>query len=113
MSPFDALRVAVRAIGANGLRSSLTTLGMVIGVGSVIVLIAVGQGAQKGVQEQIRGLGQDLAFIKPAPLPQNGAGQGGARGAAGSGFTLTKEDGDAMVAASINGIAGVAAQFSL
>ncbi|MEP7215904.1 MAG: ABC transporter permease, partial [Anaerolineaceae bacterium] len=59
MSPYDALRVAVRAIAANGLRSILTTLGMVIGVGSVIVLIAVGQGAQKGVQDQIRGLGTD------------------------------------------------------
>ena len=66
VSIFDALRVAFRAIAANGLRSLLTTLGMVIGVGSVIVLIAVGQGAQKGVQDQIRGLGQDLIFIQPA-----------------------------------------------
>jgi ABC-type lipoprotein release transport system permease subunit len=61
MSPIDALRVAIRAIAANALRSVLTTLGMVIGVGSVIVLIAVGQGAQKGVQDQIRGLGTDLS----------------------------------------------------
>src|SRR5512143_3487795 len=105
MSPFDALRVAVRAIGANGLRSSLTTLGMVIGVGSVIVLIAVGQGAQKGVQDQIRSLGQDLIFIKPAA--QTGAGNGGARGAAGSAQTLTSEDSDALATSGIVGIKGV------
>ena len=59
MSPYDALRIAWRSIFANGLRSFLTALGMVIGVGSVIVLIAVGQGAQKGVQEQIRSLGTE------------------------------------------------------
>jgi putative ABC transport system permease protein len=111
MSPFDALRVALRAIAANGLRSVLTTLGMVIGVGSVIVLIAVGQGAQKGVQDQIRGLGTDLIFIKPAA--QTGAGNGGARGAAGSAQTLTKSDSDALAAANIPGIQGVAPQISV
>lgn len=112
MSPFDALRVAIRAIGANGLRSSLTTLGMVIGVGSVIVLIAVGQGAQKGVQDQIRGLGTDLVFIKPAAAAA-GPGSGGARGGAGSGQTLTKTDADELAAANMAGIAGVAPQLSI
>lgn len=111
MSPIDALRVAFRAIGANGLRSFLTTLGMVIGVGSVIVLIAVGQGAQKGVQDQIRGLGTDLVFIKPSA--EGGRQNGGARGAAGSGQTLTKADSDAIAAANIPGIKGVASQISL
>ena len=111
MSPLDALRVALRAIGANGLRSILTTLGMVIGVGSVIVLIAVGQGAQKGVQDQIRGLGTDLIFIKPAA--QGGAQTGGARGAQGSAQTLTLEDSNALAAAGIPGIKGVAPQISI
>ncbi|MCZ2108661.1 MAG: ABC transporter permease [Dehalococcoidia bacterium] len=111
MSPIDALRVAFRAIAANGLRSFLTTLGMVIGVGSVIVLIAVGQGAQKGVQDQIRGLGTDLVFIKPAA--EGGRQNGGARGAAGSGQTLTKADSDAISAANIPGIKGVASQISI
>jgi putative ABC transport system permease protein len=111
MSPIDALRVAFRAIAANGLRSFLTTLGMVIGVGSVIVLIAVGQGAQKGVQDQIKGLGTDLIFIKPgATTAQQG---GGARGAAGSALTLTAADADALAAAGIPGLAGVAPQISV
>ena len=112
MSPFDALRVSIRAIAANGLRSMLTTLGMVIGVGSVIVLIAVGQGAQKGVQDQIRGLGTDLIFIKPAAAAA-GPGGGGARGAPGSASTLTKNDSDALVAANLPGVAGVAPQISV
>jgi putative ABC transport system permease protein len=112
MSPIDALRVSFRAIAANGLRSVLTTLGMVIGVGSVIVLIAVGQGAQKGVQDRIRGLGTDLIFIKPAATTGNAA-AGGARGAQGSALTLTKSDADALAAASISGVKGVAPQVSV
>ena len=112
MSPFDALRVSIRAIAANGLRSMLTTLGMVIGVGSVIVLIAVGQGAQKGVQDQIRGLGTDLIFIKPAAAAA-GPGGGGARGGPGSASTLTKSDSDALAAANLPGVAGVAPQISV
>ena len=76
MSFFDALRIAVRAIVANRLRSLLTLLGLVIGVSSVIALIAVGQGTQKGVSDQIRGLGTDLIFIEPsaAATTQQGAG---------------------------------------
>ncbi|MEO8540449.1 MAG: ABC transporter permease [bacterium] len=106
----DALRVAFRAIAANGLRSLLTTLGMVIGVGSVIVLIAVGQGAQKGVQDQIRGLGKDLIFIQPAAPTGNA--NGGARGAAGAGQTLTSADAEALGTAGIAGLKGVAPQIS-
>jgi len=111
MSIFDALRVAFRAIAANGLRSLLTTLGMVIGVGSVIVLIAVGQGANKGIADKIRGLGQDLIFVQPAPQAA-APGEGGARGAAGSGQTLTQADADALAAAGLPGIKGVAPQLS-
>jgi putative ABC transport system permease protein len=111
MSILDAFRVAARAIAANGLRSILTTLGMIIGVGSVIVLIAVGQGAQQGVQKQIRALGQDLMFVKPAPIQGNAA-TGGARGAAGSGNTLTMEDATAIREANLPGVLEVAPQDS-
>ncbi|MBI2764764.1 MAG: ABC transporter permease [Chloroflexi bacterium] len=115
MSVLDAFRVSCRAIAANGLRSVLTTLGMVIGVGSVIVLIAVGQGAQKGVQDQIRGLGQDLVFIKPsAPVRNGGPGaQTVARVGAASAQGLTKSDADAIATSGINGVAAVAPQISL
>ncbi len=111
MSLLDAFRVAIRAIAANGLRSVLTTLGMVIGVGSVIVLVAVGQGAQKGVQDSIRGLGQDLIFLQPA-AQAGGGDRGGARGAAGSGNSLTQADADALGASGIPGIKAVAPQDS-
>jgi len=76
VSVFDSLRIAVRAIVANRLRSLLTLLGLVIGVSSVIALIAVGQGTQKGVSDQIRGLGTDLIFIEPsaAATTQQGTG---------------------------------------
>ncbi len=57
MNLLDAFKIALRAIFANRLRSALTSLGLIIGVGSVIVLIAIGQGTQKGVTDKIQGLG--------------------------------------------------------
>ena len=102
----DAFRIAVRAILANRLRSILTTLGLVIGVTSVIVLIAVGQGAQVGVASKIRGLGTDLIFVQPG---QSNDRTTGARAQAAS---LTKADSDALVAASIPGVIGVAPQIT-
>ena len=106
MSVTDAFRIAVRAIMANRLRSILTTLGLVIGVTSVIVLIAVGQGAQVGVASKIRGLGTDLIFVQPG---QSNDRTTGARAQAAS---LTKSDSDAIVAAAIPGVVGVAPQIS-
>lgn len=109
MNIVDALRIAVRAIAANRLRSVLTTLGMIIGVGSVIVLIAVGQGTQKGVQDQIRGLGTNLLFVRPGAAQDA---QSGARGAAGSAPTLTQTDAEAIASAGIAEVRGVAPQVT-
>lgn len=109
MSILDSIRTALRAIAANRLRSGLTALGLVIGVASVIVLIAVGQGAQQGVQDRIRGLGSDLIFVKPAAQTDRST---GARGAQGGGITLTTADADAIAAANIPGITGIAPQLS-
>ncbi len=94
MSLFDAIRIAVRAIVANRLRSLLTLLGLVIGVSSVIALIAVGQGTQKGVSDQIRGLGTDLIFIEPSAAATTQ--QGG--GASVLTTTLTHADAQAIAA---------------
>ena len=94
MSVLDALRIAVRAIIANRLRSLLTLLGLVIGVSSVIALIAVGQGTQKGVSDQIRGLGTDLIFIEPSAAATTQ--QGGS--AALITTTLTQADAHAIAA---------------
>ena len=109
MNVFDALRIALRAIAANRLRSVLTTLGMIIGVGSVIVLIAVGQGTQKGVQDQIRGLGTNLLFVRPGAAQDA---QSGARGAAGSAATLTQTDAEAIATSGIPEVRGVAPQVT-
>ena len=110
MSLVDALRVALRAIFSSRLRSALTTLGLIIGVSSVIVLIAVGQGTQKGVTDRIRGLGTDLIFVQPGVQQ---ATQGGPAGGAGSAQTLTSADADAIADALIPGIVAVAPQLDL
>lgn len=94
MSVIDAVRIAVRAIVANRLRSLLTLLGLVIGVSSVIALIAVGQGTQKGVSDEIRGLGTDLIFIEPAASATTQAGGGGSILTT----TLTQADAHAIAA---------------
>jgi putative ABC transport system permease protein len=80
-------RIALRALAINKLRSALTMLGIVIGVGAVIVMIAVGAGAQKRVEEQIKALGSNLLLVMSGARTQ-----GGARLALGSGQTLSEDD---------------------
>jgi putative ABC transport system permease protein len=81
------LRIALRALAVNKLRSALTMLGIVIGVGAVIVMIAVGSGAQLRVEEQIRALGSNLLLVMPGSTTA-----GGVRMGFGSGATLTEDD---------------------
>ncbi len=69
------------------LRSFLTILGIVIGVGAVIVLMSIGRGAEKDILSRIESLGSDLIFVQPGAVTF-----GGIRGAAGSANTLTFED---------------------
>jgi putative ABC transport system permease protein len=85
------LRIAWSGITANKLRSGLTILGMTIGVASVIVLIAVGNGSSHAVKSTIQSLGTNVLLV------QSGAGRGGARFAAGaSTVSLTKQDAEAL-----------------
>jgi putative ABC transport system permease protein len=81
------LRIALRALAVNKLRSALTMLGIVIGVSAVIVMIAVGAGAQQRVEEQIRALGSNLLLVMPGSTTA-----GGVRLGFGSGSTLTEDD---------------------
>jgi putative ABC transport system permease protein len=90
MSLFNTVRTAFIALAANTMRSSLTMLGIIIGVSAVITLMAVGQGAQKGVTERIRGLGSDLLFIRPGQVQTSNAAQAIAQSEA-----LTLVDADA------------------
>jgi putative ABC transport system permease protein len=70
----DTLRMAFVEFSSNKLRTGLTMLGIVIGVGAVIALMAAGQGAQKGVTDQVRGLGSNLIFIQPETTRSSGGG---------------------------------------
>jgi putative ABC transport system permease protein len=87
MNGLQLLKVALQALAINKLRSALTMLGIVIGVGAVIVMIAVGAGAQARVEEQIRALGSNLLLIMAGARTQ-----GGVRLAAGAGQTLSEDD---------------------
>ena len=83
----DCMMAALGAIRANVLRSVLTALGIIIGVAGVIVMISVGAGAQKQVDDVIKKLGSNLVIVVPGTTTS-----GGARGARGSRRTLTEDD---------------------
>src|SRR5262245_61770840 len=85
------LKVAGRALGRNKLRTALTMLGIIIGVGAVIVLVSIGQGAQSMVLDQISNMGTNMMYIMPGNLMFGGAAMG-----AGAASTLTDEDVAAM-----------------
>ncbi len=87
MSWFMTLRVALRALGRNKLRSVLTGLGVVIGVAAVIAMVAIGDGAKARVEQTFASIGSNMLIIL------NGSSQGGgAMGGAGSLPSLTWDD---------------------
>jgi len=87
MSALESLRIAMRALRANKLRSFLTVLGIVVGVGAVVCMVSVGAGAQAEVSEKIRTLGANLLLVLPGAKNS-----GGARLESGTQPTLTEED---------------------
>jgi putative ABC transport system permease protein len=91
MSLGALLKLALRALAVNKLRSALTMLGIVIGVGAVIVMIAVGAGAQARIEEQIRALGSNLLLVTSGTTTA-----GGVRLGFGSNFTLSEDDAAAI-----------------
>ena len=110
MSLLDTVRIALRAIFANRLRSALTSLGLIIGVCSVIVLIAIGQGTQKGVTDRIQGLGTDLIFIESSAAATTSQ-AGGFAGLVSS--TLVQGDAAAIMSNGIPGVTAVSARMSV
>lgn len=86
----EIIFVAFGAIRANVLRSILTTLGIVIGVGAVITMVALGEGAQQRVEAQIQRMGTDVLTIRPAQASFGGV-------ASGDGSRLFTSDADALV----------------
>lgn len=92
MTFLDILRTAVLALRGNWMRSALTSLGVIIGIAAVIVMVSVGQGTQAEIDKLVSGLGSQRLDISPG----GGRGPGGARMGAGSFFTLTEDDVDAI-----------------
>ncbi len=91
MIVLETLRIAWGGITTNKLRSGLTILGMTIGVASVIILIAVGNGSSKAVQSSIDSLGTNVLVVQGT-----GGFRGGARASAATSISLTKEDAQAL-----------------
>jgi len=88
---FQALRIALRSLRVNKLRTALTMLGIMIGVGAVIAMVSVGSGAQARVAEQIQSLGSNLIIVLPGS--RNTA---GLRLGQGSQVTITEDDAQAI-----------------
>ena len=87
----DSLSTALRSLRANKVRSGLTMLGIMIGVGAVVAMLSIGQGSQAAITSQIQSMGTNLLFVSPGSTSQ-----GGVRQAAGSAQTLTYEDAQAI-----------------
>jgi len=98
---FAMLGESWRAMGANRLRTFLTMLGMVIGVGAVVLMMSIGQGAQYAIQQSIKAMGSNL-FI----LLAGSHSTGGARSGGGGGYTLKAADAAAI--AELPGVQAVA-----
>ena len=69
MKLFQALKEAISSINSNRTRSLLTILGIVIGVGAVIALMAIGQGAQQTITGQIESIGTNLIYVMGGNRP--------------------------------------------
>ncbi|HEY1264572.1 MAG TPA: ABC transporter permease [Terriglobales bacterium] len=66
------IRIAMRALARNKMRSSLTMLGIIIGVGAVIAMVSVGQGAQQQAQQQIAAMGSNMLFVSSGTVNRGG-----------------------------------------
>jgi putative ABC transport system permease protein len=91
MNFLATLKVALAALRVNKLRSALTMLGIIIGVGAVITMVAVGAGAQARVEDQIKSLGSNLIIILPGNFTS-----GGVRMGSGTTLTISEDDAGAL-----------------
>jgi len=91
MSILMTLRIALKALNRNKLRTTLTMLGMIIGVGAVITMVALGRGAQATIEEQVKSAGTNTININAGNFTQGGVRQG-----QGMSSTLTSEDAQAL-----------------
>ena len=93
MSILMTLRIAVKALNRNKMRTVLTMLGMIIGVGAVITMVGLGKGAQSTIEDQVKAGGTNLINVNAGNFSQGGVRQG-----QGMSNTLTPEDAEALKA---------------
>ena len=91
MSIVMTLRIALKALNRNKMRTMLTMLGMIIGVGAVITMVALGKGAQTTIEEQVKAAGTNLINVMSGNFSQ-----GGVRMGQGQSNTLMPEDAEAL-----------------
>src|SRR5260370_39266247 len=84
-------KIAFNALRTNKMRSALTMLGIIIGVGAVIATVAVGSGATERIQEQIQSIGSNVIMVLPGSITSSGIRLG-----SGNAVTLTEEDARAI-----------------
>jgi len=108
MKPRDLFQETYLALSANKIRSGLTMLGIVIGIGSVIAMVSIGNGAQSSIQSSIQSIGSNLLMVMPGA--QRGPGQQ-VSGGAGSARSLTQDDADA-ISESVASVLAVAPEIS-
>jgi len=97
MSILMTLRIALKALNRNKMRTALTMLGMIIGVGAVITMVAIGKGAQTTIEEQVKAAGTNMITVMSGNFSQ-----GGVRMGQGQSTRLRPED-----AESLRGVPGV------
>jgi len=86
-----AMKIAFRALRTNKMRSALTMLGIIIGVGAVIAMVAVGSGATERIQQQIASIGSNVIMVQPGSITASGLRLG-----AGNAVSLTIDDAKAI-----------------
>jgi putative ABC transport system permease protein len=99
-----SVRIAMRAMASNPLRSLLTMLGVIIGVGAVVAMVAIGQGARQNVQQQVQALGSNLLTVFAGTATVGGVARGDQV------VSLTTDDAEAI--RQLPGVVGVSSEFS-
>jgi putative ABC transport system permease protein len=103
----DVAEETAFSVSSNKVRSALTILGIVVGIASVIVMVAIGQGAQASITNSIAQAGSNLIMV----MPGFGAGAGAVRGARGGALSLTEADAQA-ISSQVSGVAAVSDERS-
>jgi putative ABC transport system permease protein len=102
MSILMTLRIAMKALSRNKLRTALTALGMIIGVGAVITMVALGTGAQKTIEDQVKSAGTNLIMVNAGNFSQGGVRMG-------QGFSTRLIPADAAAISQVPGVQYAAA----